>query len=160
MAKKWIQLFNSLSSVYDGYTKENVTPYMHAMVYHVLTLMRKHGGIKKFTGQGIEQNNDDCRSINLTKSNKWDAAKDVLLVSNRVEILSSFRRTPSMYPKRNAQYWDNDLKEKQAKIKHKMKDENKQIDANIQSNDEPSVESMSPAELRAGFKHSMALKLA
>jgi hypothetical protein len=100
---------------------------------------------------GIEKNNDDCRRIHLAKSNKWDAAKDVLLVSKRVETLSSLHRTPRMYQKLNAQYWDNDLKEKRAKLKRKMEDEKKQMDENIHSNDEQNVESMSPAELRAGL---------
>jgi hypothetical protein len=80
---------------------------------------------------GIEKNNDDCRIIHLAKSNKWDAVKDVLLVSKRVETLSSIHCTPRMYQKLNAQYWDNDLKEKRAKLKRKMEDEKKQIDENI-----------------------------
>ena len=33
--------------------KSNVTPYMHVMVYHLPHAMRLHGGIKKFTGQGM-----------------------------------------------------------------------------------------------------------
>ena len=32
--------------------KQRVTPYMHAMVYHLPGFMAKHGGVKKFTGQG------------------------------------------------------------------------------------------------------------
>ena len=54
-AKKWISLFTSLQGaggICDGYSKENVTPYMHSMAYHVPGFMRMHGGIKKFTGQG------------------------------------------------------------------------------------------------------------
>ncbi len=51
-ARKWIELFTSLGGVCDGYRKSNVTPYMHEMVYHAPTFMRKHSGIKKFTGQG------------------------------------------------------------------------------------------------------------
>ena len=38
-AKKWIELFTSLAGVADGYGKCNVTPYMHAMVYHAPTLL-------------------------------------------------------------------------------------------------------------------------
>ena len=77
---------------------------------------------------GIEKNNDDCRRIHLNKSNKWDAAKDVLLVSKRVEALSSLQRTPRAYNKRNVQYWDHDLKAKRAKLRHKMEDEKKKPD--------------------------------
>ena len=54
-AKKWISLFTSIQGaggICDGYSKANVTPYMHCTVYHVPGFMRKHGGIKTFTGQG------------------------------------------------------------------------------------------------------------
>ena len=48
----WIVLFNSLGGVCEGYGKANVTPYKHAMVYHVPHFMKIHSGIKRFTGQG------------------------------------------------------------------------------------------------------------
>jgi hypothetical protein len=48
----WVTLFNSLGGKCEGYEKQRVTPYMHAMVYHLLRFMAKHGGVKKFTGQG------------------------------------------------------------------------------------------------------------
>lgn len=51
-AKEWIKLFTSLGGTGHGYRKENVTPYMHVMVYHVPYVMRKHSGIRKSTGQG------------------------------------------------------------------------------------------------------------
>jgi hypothetical protein len=34
--------------------------------------------LKKLTGQGVEKNNDDVKQIIFQKSNKWDAAKDIL----------------------------------------------------------------------------------
>ena len=48
----WVELFTSLAGVCDGYAKANVTPYMHAIVYHVQHSMRMHSGVKRFTGQG------------------------------------------------------------------------------------------------------------
>ena len=51
-AKHWIVLFNSLAGECEGYKKSNITPYMHVMTYHMPILMQKHGGVKKFTGQG------------------------------------------------------------------------------------------------------------
>ena len=44
--------FHCLSVKCDGHQMANVTPYMHIMVYHVPQLMKVHGGIKRFTGQG------------------------------------------------------------------------------------------------------------
>ena len=43
----------SLGGIHDGYGKANITPYIHAMVYHVPRLMRIHNGIRNFSGQGI-----------------------------------------------------------------------------------------------------------
>lgn len=51
-AINWVKLFLSLGGKCIGYEKARVTPYMHAMVYHVPKFMELHGGIKKFTGQG------------------------------------------------------------------------------------------------------------
>ena len=47
-----MKLFLSLGGKVIGYEKARITPYMHAMVYHVPKFMELHGGIKKFTGQG------------------------------------------------------------------------------------------------------------
>ena len=40
----------------------------------------------------------------MQRSNKWDAAKDVLLVGKRVEMLENLERTPRSYLKK-ARYW-------------------------------------------------------
>ncbi|XP_020911538.2 uncharacterized protein LOC110249299 [Exaiptasia diaphana] len=50
--KAWVDLFVKLGSQLEGYGKARVTTYIHAMAYHVPQFMRKHGGVKKFTGQG------------------------------------------------------------------------------------------------------------
>lgn len=102
---------------------------------------------------GVEKNNDDCRRVHLSKSNKWDAAGDVLLVSKRVESLAHLHRTPRTYEKRSDPYWKCDLKEKRAKLKHKIDDEKQaQVNENNNSNDEPDYMNMSPTELRDGLK--------
>jgi hypothetical protein len=42
----------SVGGKVDGCGKKQVTPYMHCLVYHVPNFMKKHGGVKKFAGQG------------------------------------------------------------------------------------------------------------
>lgn len=59
-AKKFINLFCSLGATRMGYLKSRVTPYMHALVYHVPMFMKKYKNFKQFTGQGVEKNNDDA----------------------------------------------------------------------------------------------------
>ena len=64
---------------------------------------------------GVEKLNDECRRIHLHKSNKWDAAKDVLLVGKRLEILGSLQRTPRKYQKKANSYWSSGINESRAK---------------------------------------------
>ena len=59
------------------------------MVFHIPKFLRAHKSVKIFTGQGIEKNNDYARNIVLRKSNKWDAASDVLKVEARQWALQS-----------------------------------------------------------------------
>ena len=54
-SKEFVELFCSLGSARIGYNKTMVTPYMHALVYHVPMFLRKHGSLKQFTGQGVEK---------------------------------------------------------------------------------------------------------
>ena len=69
-AKGWVNLFTSLRDERIGYKRANVTPYMHAMVYHIPTFFEKYRTVKLFTGQGVENNNGMARSIVLHKSDK------------------------------------------------------------------------------------------
>ncbi|XP_028394537.1 uncharacterized protein LOC114518738 [Dendronephthya gigantea] len=145
-AKAWVNLFTSLGGKAEGYKKTNVTPYMHSMVYHAPFFMSKHSGLSKFTGQGVEKKNDDCRRIHLFKSNKWDAAKDVLLVSKRLENLQDYERKPREYIKKNAEYWDTTIKEKRSLLRKSIQtpDEHNQ--------EQDAVAEMSPPEIRAKLK--------
>jgi len=68
---------------------------------------------------GTEKNNDDCRRFHLNKSNKWDAASDVLKVMKWLERLRSIERTPRNYTKRKNEYWHNDIKEKRENNKRR-----------------------------------------
>lgn len=65
--------------------------------------------------KGVEKNNDDVRKFHLTKSNKWDAPKDILLVSKRLQFTSQHEREPRAYMKRNGEYWSTEIKEARSK---------------------------------------------
>ncbi len=64
---------------------------------------------------GVEKLNDDCRRIHLQKSNKWDAAKTVLQVEERLRHLSDLQRTPRQYKKKSAEYWESGISESRSK---------------------------------------------
>ncbi len=119
-AKDFISLFSSVGGVRIGYEKKRVTPYMHALVYHVPIFIKNHQKFRHFTGQGIEKNNDVAKKIYFQKSNRWDGARDVLLVENRQQLLSHCKREKRQYHKRNAAYWENDIIETRKKRKKSM----------------------------------------
>ena len=54
-SKEFMELFCSLSSARIGYNKARVSPYMHALIYHLPIFLRDHGSLKQFTGQGVEK---------------------------------------------------------------------------------------------------------
>lgn len=64
---------------------------------------------------GVEKLNDVCRRVHLHRSNKWDAAKDVLLVGKRMEHLADCERGVRQYKKQNLVYWEEGIKESRAK---------------------------------------------
>jgi hypothetical protein len=93
-AKKWVDTFLQVKS--DGHQRKNITPYIHIMVYHIPQLMRLHGGIKRFTGQGLEKNNDSARR-NYFSSNHQDAPKEILVTDGRLHQLSKYAREKRPY---------------------------------------------------------------
>jgi hypothetical protein len=105
-AKQWLELFCSIKKDRTGYENQRVTPYMHIMCYHVPLFIQNHGCFKKFTGQGVEKNNDDAKRILFQKSNKWDSAKDILFMESRQWDLREHERKKGNYIKRNHEYWD------------------------------------------------------
>lgn len=140
------------------------------MVYHVPHFMKLHKGIKKFSGQGkisflsnivilysyifiligidyvgVEKLNDTVRRIHLQKSNKWDAAKDVLLAEERLRVLSELERTPRSYKKRANDYWSNGIKESRRKRL-------RLCDGEEVSDDSEDISTLTPEILRSRLK--------
>ena len=68
-----------------------------------------------FAFSGVEKNNDDVRKFHLTKSNKWDAPKDILLASKRQQITSEHARVHRHYTKSNTEYWSTEIRESRNK---------------------------------------------
>lgn len=83
---------------------------MHLIAYHLPFFIQKHGCLKKFTAQGVEKN-DDAKRIFFHKSNKWDAAKDILCTESRQWDLKHHERNKATYMKRKLDYWGRDISE-------------------------------------------------
>lgn len=64
---------------------------------------------------GVEKLNDSCRRTHHEKSNKWDAAKDVLMAEKRLGVLHELDRTPRVYQKKAGEYWSTGIKESRRK---------------------------------------------
>ena len=91
-SEEFIELFCSLGGTRVGYNKFRVTPYMHALSYHVPVFIKNHKTFKQFTGQGVEKNSDDAKKNFFQKSNKWDAAKDALQLEVQLQALQHCER--------------------------------------------------------------------
>jgi len=115
--KAWIELFCSLRGKRSGYTRPRVTPYMHTIPYHIPHFIQNHGCLKKFTGQGVEKNNDDAKRIYFNKSNKWDAVTDILQTENRQWELRHCEREKGKYTKRRFEYWNATIFENRKKMR-------------------------------------------
>ena len=63
-------------------------PYMHSHTMCQYSIIRDDNSFKQFTGQGVEKN--DAKRIFFQKSNKWDAARDVLHLEARQQALGHF----------------------------------------------------------------------
>ena len=113
--KNFINLFCSLADKRIKYGKDRVTPYMHTLPYHVPLIIHRFSTMKQFTGQGVEKNNDDAKRIFFQKSNKWDAARDVLLLESRQLALQSNDREKRKYTKTKDDYWDEGIVETRKK---------------------------------------------
>ena len=118
-AKAWINLFTSLRDKLIGYIKADVTPYMHALVYHVPLFMKKYTSVKPFTGQGVEKNNDMARNVVLHKSNKRTPAADILQLEFRQWQLREREHSKQKYTKKHDAYWETEIKEKRRKESEK-----------------------------------------
>ena len=103
LAQKWVAQFRALSRHLEGY--DSITPYIHIMLYHVPRLLKQHGTLKSFSGQGLEKTNDDIKRIFHAKTNKHDAPAASLAVRRRKLVLKHTARVKNPYTKRNKEFW-------------------------------------------------------
>ena len=108
-AKQWVQLFLSIKE--KGHQKKNVTPNMHAMVYHVpniITPIRKFETI--FMSRLVMHSTSFLIVIyalqvlryidakkNYFSSNRWDAPADIMMTEYRLEVLQEYSREKSRW---------------------------------------------------------------
>ena len=64
---------------------------------------------------GVEKKNDHFRRYFYTKINRWDSAKDLLLVEKRQEALKDCERVNRGYVKRKESFWMEGGKQQAAK---------------------------------------------
>ncbi|CAH3041501.1 unnamed protein product [Pocillopora meandrina] len=118
-SKEFVEHFCSLGEKRVGYNKARVTPHMHALCYHVPCFIKNHKNynfFQQFTGQGVEKN--VAKRIFFQKSNKWDAARDVLQLEGRQQALHHYEREKRKYEKQNSEYWNSGIVDSRKKRKH------------------------------------------
>jgi len=60
----------------------------------------------------VEKNNDDAKRVMFHRSNKWDAARDILLTESRQWVLQHHERQKGTYTKRKLDYWETEISAK------------------------------------------------
>ncbi|KAJ7383407.1 hypothetical protein OS493_028083 [Desmophyllum pertusum] len=115
-ALNWGKQMVDMSGSGPGYKHTIIiTPYMHILIYHVPLMLQRHGSLRIFSGQGVEKKNDDFRRYFHRKINRWDAAKNLLLVEKRQERLRDCERGKRLYMKRKTSFWLEGGKQEAAK---------------------------------------------
>lgn len=78
---QWLSLFKNI------YGAKNITPYMHAFVFHMPEFINLHGNINRYNLQGLEKLNDITTQIYHRSSNKKETfLKQILEKRNRQEF--------------------------------------------------------------------------
>ena len=113
-ANDWVKLFLSLKDK-EGYSKSNITPYIHMLVYHVPKFLCDEQDLKIFTGQGVEKTNDVVRAVYQRKINKLDFCKDTLMALKRRYVLVQYEKKPNSYSKHDDAYWTQQITEDRRK---------------------------------------------
>ena len=152
----WTKQFQGLSKKGRlGYDK--VTPYMHCLLYHIPSFVKKYGKLSAFSGQHIEKLNDTIKFIHQKKSGKQNQAFDELVVRKRMEFLTEqdCERKKNAYTKRNLDYWEVGKKElanaKKRKIESEIVAEHEKYLQDLKANEKP-LEEMTVAELKDKLK--------
>ena len=154
--QKWIKVYLSLGTRGRlGFSR--VTPYMHALLYHVPSFMRVYGSLAEFSGQGVEKINDEVKFIHQKRCNKQDPTVDELKVRKRLELLieTNCDRETRSYQKVNEQFWEETIKTnhamKKRRIELEMKTVNEKYEKEMKESEKP-IESMSVNELKEKYK--------
>lgn len=124
---------------------------MHALVNHVPMFIKNYRNFKQFTGQGVEKkNNDDAKRVFFQKSNKCNAATDVLLLEHRQKELQHCERQKRKYEKKNETYWEGGIVENREKrSREEAKEDNTETNTDTNSID---FTSMTVKELKQEIK--------
>jgi hypothetical protein len=104
---QWLVNFLYIGNFRKVYLKQNVTPYMHCLAYHIPFFISSFGCI---SGQGVEKNNDIIKMIHQRKSSKWDGPSEALQVRKRLEYAhqENIGRSKRQYVYKS-DYWGKDI---------------------------------------------------
>ncbi|XP_060083702.1 uncharacterized protein LOC132562943 [Ylistrum balloti] len=95
-AENWCRMYVSL------YQSRDITPYIHALRYHVSELIKFHGNLVSFSQQGLEKMNDIITKSYFRATNHKGllALKQVMEKQNRLVLLSKHKRKRRVYKDR------------------------------------------------------------
>lgn len=111
LVREWLTSFLDLSEK-GGLGYDGVTPYMHCLLYHVPSFVKRLGSHAHFSGQGVEKLNDEIKFVHQKRTKKHNQAVDELATRKRLEYLSSHhtQRDVQLYKKRDIDNWESGKK--------------------------------------------------
>ena len=84
--KDWLEIFLQLNQ------STQITPYIHAFVYHIPELLEKHKSVNLYNVQGLEKLNDITTEYYYTSTNRNNVdnqfLKQMLNKRNRIEFIN------------------------------------------------------------------------
>jgi hypothetical protein len=112
--------------------------------------------LKSFSGQSVENINDDIKNIHHSRKNKWDATVDALQVRKRIEHLTSenCERDKRNYTKSTNEDWSDIIFKQRAAKKAKISEEMSLVADKYSENDPVpcSIDDLSVTEIRDELK--------
>lgn len=146
--KLFLDVFVRLGANRKGYGRDRVTPYIHIFCAHSAQKHVQLHCLGHYSSQGLEKKNYTLKKLHHTKTNKWDAAWDVLKIVKRGELQTQ-RPPVRNYTKRSREYWSlGGIQESRKKRPRRSV---------VPRNDNPSgtlnLDAMRPGEIRTELAH-------
>ena len=107
----WMKVFLKLGDLgLKGFGRREVTPYCHVLNVHVPYMVSIFGGLSKFSGELVENQNDQVKKTHLKRTHHKDPHKTLLMEKRReaqlmAKELEDLRKAPRVTKQKALHPW-------------------------------------------------------